>query len=289
MAPENVNYQPLEAINTAWKTVMRTGLGGWAWPLAAAATAAGIWVSYAARDIRAIMITVFYFAYISALVNRYKNKIWSLFAAANGWQLDAVSSVEANMPPSLKFGHSPKFSPIIKANLNGTDTDLFEYECTTGHGRSSQSHYFTVAATRLPKIVPHILLYTKKGHSEMRGDIDNAENFKLEGDFNDYFRLQIEKGQEIDALTIITPDVMQAIVGYGQGEDIEMTGDQLYFIIKGDKRDPATVKQLIRSVVELSDQLKENIRLSSVQASAPAAPAAGAAASPAPGVTPSIP
>jgi len=44
----------------------------------------------------------------------------------------------------------------------------------------------------------------------------------LEGDFNDYFKLRLRKGQEVDALAIIAPDIMQTLISYNKGEDIEL-------------------------------------------------------------------
>jgi len=286
MAPSNVDYRPLEAINHAWATVMRTALRGLAWPLAALAVGIGIYLSILGKDIRALILTAFYFAYIANLVNKYKNKVWERFAAANGWDLDTATAGENIISPGLKFGHSHEFRPVIKAELpGGMICDLFTYDCTTGHGRSSQTHEFTVAATDLPKQVPHMVLRAKKGDTDLRDDMADSETLKLEGDFNDYFRLQVEDGQEVDVLTVITPDIMQTLVDYSQGEDIEMFGQRLYFIVRDDKRDPDSVKQLVRSVIELSEQLKENIRLATPQkvSQAPSKPPA-----PIPTVAPAI-
>lgn len=304
MTPDKIDYRPLAAMNNAWKAVMRTALHGWCWPLTVVAAIIGVLVSLAIKDIRGMFVIAIYFSYIGVLVKKYKNQLWDRFAAANGWALDNLTSVESTMPASLNFGHSHHFSPIIKVQLSNTACDLFAYDCTTGYGRYSQTHYFTVAIAQLPKAVPHIMLTTVKATDvDMKNDIANAETLKLEGDFSKYFALQVEKGQEIDVLTIITPDVMQTLVDYGQGEDIEMLGDQLYFIVRGDERDPEHVKQLIQSVAELSEQLKQNISLSMpaprpqtvVPDTPPAAtpsivpPAPPAAVPPAPTATPPAP
>ena len=110
------------------------------------------------------------------------------------------------------------------------------------------------------------MLKAKRGiGQEARVDFADHETLQLEGDFQDYFSLQIEKGQEIDALEILTPDVMQALVSYNQREDIEILGDGLYFIATGDDRTPESVQKLVGSTVELSGQILEQIHQTTVR------------------------
>jgi hypothetical protein len=87
----------------------------------------------------------------------------------------------------------------------------------------------------------------------------NHETLSLEGDFNDYFTLQIEKGQEVNVLEILTPDVMQTLVNLSQKEDVEIMVDGLYFIQSGDARTPEATRKLVQSVAGLSGQILEQI------------------------------
>jgi hypothetical protein len=50
----------------------------------------------------------------------------------------------------------------------------------------------------------------------------------LEGNFNNYFTLYAPKAYERDALYVFTPDVMAAMVDYGQEYDIEIVDDELF-------------------------------------------------------------
>lgn len=258
MNPAAVNYQPLETMDHAWLTVMNRTWKGSLWVLGVLSVAAAMLVPYFG-----FFLLFLYLVLIVWLTNKYKEKIWEQFATVNGWKFDA--SIGPNLiTPSLNFGHSHHFSSVIQAQLGDIICDLLSYTCSTGEGRSQTTHYFTIAVTRLPKPMPHMLLSSKKDNADIKNDVMNAENLKLEGDFDNYFKLQVEKGQEIDALTIITPDVMQTLISYNQAEDLETLGENLYFIVKGDKRSPGQVKQLLQSVLELNAQLYENARLSAI-------------------------
>lgn len=264
----DINYEPLDSMNNAWGAVMRTALHGYAWQLAVLLTLGGIGLAFVVKDARAIIVPdALFFGYIGKLVSTYKNNVWERFASANGWGLDIETSQAAIIPPSMQFGHSPHFSPVIQAQIGTLTTDLFSYNCTVGYGRNSTTYYFTVALIKGPRPSPHIVLRSTRGGDTIRNDLVNMEKLKLEGDFNNSFTLEIEKGQEIDALAVLTPDVMQTLVSYNTNEDIEMLDDNIYFIVNGDHRDSFDVRQLVQSVLELSGQIYENARLAMPQTS----------------------
>jgi hypothetical protein len=264
MTYEDVDYRPLAAMDDAWSTTMHTALGGMAWPVAmivvAFSTVTELLIGSFMLFIAPLVIL---FLYLASQVNKFQKQMWQQFARANGWTIDTKTNATSLVPPSLQFGHSHHFSAVVQAKLASVTCDLLAYDCTTGSGKSSETHYFTVALTSAPKPMPHAVLTPKKYAADLQGDFVNGENLKLEGNFQDYFSLKVEKGQEVDVLTVLTPDVMQTIVQYNQAEHIELLGSNIYFIVRGDKRKPGDVRQLLKSVTELSQQLQENARLSS--------------------------
>ncbi|HVX57716.1 MAG TPA: hypothetical protein VHA37_08355 [Candidatus Saccharimonadales bacterium] len=199
--------------------------------------------------------------------------MWKKFAQANNWR---CTDGGGDLPPSLHFGANYTFTPSIEMDMgNGLVCQLFgcswdeEYsrgalgriDRALGGHRTLTSHYYTVASVRLQQDLPHIMLRNKTSKVKDRTEMTNATDLQLEGDFNKYFKLQIEKGQQVDALQVLTPDVMQTLLTYSSREDIELSGKLLSFIIGGDKRDAADVQALIRSVFALTTQIMENLRL----------------------------
>jgi hypothetical protein len=260
--PKTINYQPLLAMNGLWCATFKDTIKFWLPGLVVVCIVAALVAAPGLAFELATAITILYMAFVSSRVNKLKNNVWKEFAAANGWPLDTQNSPAVVIPPSLQFGHSRTWSPIIQAKLDDLACDLLTYQCATGSGRSEVTHNFTIASTSLAQALPHLLLMSKKVHADVQRDLVNGETLKLEGDFNDYFNLQIEKGQEVDVLTIITPDIMQTLVDHNQAEDIEILGQNLYFITNQDKRDYRDMQVLISSVVALSQQIVQNITLS---------------------------
>lgn len=257
---DSIDYGPLEAARHTFRLVLRRFRIHSIVVVLIAVVAALIAPSIS------FGVLLVWFVTLMALASGLKNSLWEEFAAANSWPINAVQDPSMAIPFSLEFGHSQQVSPAITATLNGIVTDMFVYTTVTGEGRYQEGHNFTLARVELPIVLPHILLRSKKDKALLQQDFADHEKLQLEGDFDDYFSLQIESGQEVDALTILTPDVMQTLVSYSQHEDIEIGANNLYFIIAGDARSVENLRQLIQSVVSLSARIIEHIDQTTVPA-----------------------
>jgi len=259
--PKDINYEPLLALNGVWWLSLRSTARAWGSILIIIFVALSLLVSpFLGFDVAA-GIGVLYCVVVSTRVTRLKNAAWWQFATANGWFLDTETPLGTVTPPSLQFGHSQVYSPIIQAQLGNLTCDLLTYRCTTGYGRNEQTHNFTIACLALPQTLPHMLLLSKKAHIDAQRDLENAETLQLEGDFNDSFSLQIDKGQEVNALVFITPDVMQTLVDYNTNEDIEILGTNLYFIVNKDERNYRDMQVIVKSVTELGQRIVQNTKI----------------------------
>ena len=256
----NINYQPLAEMSDVWKYVLKKFFGVKNLLLFILLVAATVFASLHVDPSFPCFALLFgYIWWLSAIYKQKQNKVWKNFAHANGWMVEKAKKAEDVTPPSVEFGHSRKASPVINAVLSGSNTKLFSYECTTGVGKNSTTYYFTVAAMELPEVMPHILLRSKKGGAGVGESVNNDVKLQLEGKFNDYFDLRMEKGQQIDVLCILTPDVMEHLIAYNLKEDIELHDNYLYMIVSGNSREVENVKQLIDSICNLSKEIKDNI------------------------------
>lgn len=274
-----INYDPLEADTRAFAMVYRQHA-----LLNTAALGGGVvlfffmYTSFVIGWI-GISIAILRVIYLGARVRAFKNGVWERFALVNNWPINAELDPATLIPLSLQFGHDQTYSPVITAALGDANADMFVYRTTTGSGKSQQTYVFTLARVMLPTALPHMLLLAKGNMwGGLRQEFENHETLSLEGDFNDYFTLQIEKGQEVNVLEILTPDVMQSLVSLSQKEDIEIMADSLYFIQSGDARTPETTRKLVQSVAGLSGRVVEQIAQTT-------APQAAVAPQPGPGVT----
>jgi len=251
---DQINFTPLEQIQKAWRLAFKQ-IFNTSKPLHIVLGVIGIIVTLGTILVPGIFIFILMAEIIllSVQVNKVKQRAWQQFAAVNKWP---ISDGDAYVvPPGLQnIGNSRRTSQVIAAQFSNITCDLLTYEYTVGSGKSSHTYYFTIARIRLAKQFPHIILDSKK-RLGVRNIPAGYENLALEGDFDKFFKLYEAKGEEVDVLSIITPDVMQTLLDNDQQQDIEIWGNCLYFIGANDERVPAAMRNLLQSVQKLSSEI----------------------------------
>lgn len=151
------------------------------------------------------------------------------FALAN----DARLVLETSDPhyPGLIFdeGHSRSIVDAVQFP-GGVEIGNFMY--ITGHGKNASEHHWGYARVTLTRRLPHMVLDARS--NDIFGKISNlpdsfrGQTLSLEGDFDKYFKLYVPQEYQRDALYVLTPDVMAALIDTGSAHDIEIIDDQLY-------------------------------------------------------------
>lgn len=119
-----------------------------------------------------------------------------------------------------------------------TGTEIGNYHYTTGSGKSRRTHWWTYARITLPRQLPHMVLDAKKNNfwltlTNLPTGFSRSQTLSLEGNFDTYFTLYAPATYKTDALYILTPDVMAALIDYGQNYDIEIIDNVLYIYAQG--------------------------------------------------------
>jgi len=252
----DIDYAPLAAMDAAHGKIIRETFK---LPVAAFYCLAaficfliGIFLAVEA----AFIVFVICMSIIATKMAAYKNVVWKNFAAANDWYI--VTTTPSNyrfVPPALiGVGHGGRLGAIVHAQFEGHECDMYMYEFTTGSGKNSQTHYYTVARVLLSKNFPHLILDSKKSWA-IREHGSAKQRVKLEGDFDQCFSLYHVPNEQISALSIITPDIMQTLIDSNSAQDIEIADNYLFFMIHSDKRSAAEMPAILKSVDDLADEI----------------------------------
>lgn len=128
------------------------------------------------------------------------------------------------------------YGRIIKEALVFSDgKEIGNYEYSQGSGRNKQTYRWGYMRIKLVRRLPHMLLDAKannffgKAISNLPASFSKNQTIKLEGTFNDYFTLYAPADYGQDAFYVFTPDVMAALIDYGEHYDMEVIDDQLLF------------------------------------------------------------
>ncbi len=161
---------------------------------------------------------------ISALIHRLntKKRAWQNFAKVNGWEY---------LSGAAKDDTNTYFPTVIPGN---PILDYYEY-VVRGAIEDLDCMFMSdgltcmIITVRLPSVMPHLLLKSLRS-STMFDNRDTIEGEALEGEFSKHFTLYHHKNDQVNALSVITPDVMQVLLNNNQDQHVEIIDDKLFLV-----------------------------------------------------------
>jgi hypothetical protein len=146
------------------------------------------------------------------------------FALDNSLEYRAARALPPTEPIMFNIG-----GMRYQNNSLSSSTAMFaDYHYTVGSGKSRRTYSFNYMQIKLPRAVPHLFLNSRKNAINPNTLEYEVQKLRLEGEFGKHFELLAPPGYHVDALQIFTPDVMSALMDYGQDYDFELIDDHLY-------------------------------------------------------------
>ena len=144
---------------------------------------------------------------------------------ASAYSISQIASSAA----SEEMGKIGKIS-LIKESKGWKIYDAIFYvihRTRSGQERIAKESYYTVFESKLNREVPHLLFDAKKAKGKQFGRLYlKAQKLSLGGTFEDYFEAYAPKHYQIDTLSFITPEVLEAMIAMRQ-YDIELLNGHL--------------------------------------------------------------
>ena len=136
----------------------------------------------------------------------------------------------------LNSGERKTLSDIVTGKIHGFETYI--YNCTIANelplyddnGPVELSARITVFEVLLEKQNPSMILLSKMFNAQkqyLRKRFNLYRTTVLEGNFSNYYELFTKESELGDALTILTPDIMEQLIQASGIYDIEVNGDRL--------------------------------------------------------------
>ncbi|WP_423922243.1 hypothetical protein ACPEEZ_02365 [Frigoribacterium sp. 2-23] len=104
--------------------------------------------------------------------------------------------------------------------------------------RSRRGTDWTYLAVALPAPLPHLIFDATSNdgvRSDLPAGVARGQQLSLEGDFDRSYRVYAPGGYQVEALYVLTPDVMAALIDTAADFNVEIVGDALVFF----RRKPA--------------------------------------------------
>lgn len=161
------------------------------------------------------------------------------------------------------FGHSQRIFNILSGMYQDIPMRMYNYETKLQSGKEQEVRQFTVCEFTFPYKLPHILLGYKHAWPlgmDFWAAIPNNIELELEGDFGKYFKVSTEKGFETEALQVLTPDVMAALIDLKQKINFETKAQKLYVFRSDIISSKDAMIMFYQSATELTDKLAPHFK-----------------------------
>lgn len=177
------------------------------------------------------------------------------FARDNGLEFSPESTARDFHGVIWDEGTTYRLEHVWPAETKGVRPDGPDYGTVGRADRNGAIHSTGTGylAIRLDRKLPHIVLQRRRGAMFYAGD---GPELELEGDFGKHFELHVPEGYERDALYILTPDVMQALIDEAADRRVEIVDDYLFvFGDRVDVTDPAVHARMHRITAAIAAQI----------------------------------
>jgi len=197
---------------------------------------------------------IFVLAGISILIGSFsylnsKELFYKDLAKRLGFEYSAKGSVADVSGLLFDNGTGKKIYSVLSGKRDGYNVRMYDYSYYEANGKNSDRCYNKVFEIEFPFELPHMTLmeirelnilpdFLREGLVNLSNKKENKyndEHVDLEGDFNKNFNLLVEKGFQIEAREIFTPDIMQKIIDLGINLDFEACLNKLYIYEQGYK------------------------------------------------------
>lgn len=197
--------------------------------------------------------------------NRNLHAAAQQFAADNGWQFskDAPDmDITSANPPATSYVKTD--GPAINGSLNGWQFWLYRYTAVISQGGDSAGSaysYFTLSA-KLPAALPPFMLDATVDGKSFQQVPAGLERISLEGNFDQHFRLYQPIGTQVDVLSIITPEFMQALIESAYFVNIIVDEQYVHFLSSyGSFLSATTTEFFFSQVQEILDGFSQKLNL----------------------------
>ena len=189
--------------------------------------------------------------YFIRLKDKQKEVKFSDFAAANGFEYISGGAPGAETGSIFGFGAARFAKRIVSGNYNGFPFWFGHYRYSTGVLANSRTIRQGVVSIQLGRQFSHILI--DGGMHALSGAKASGTFVELDGidpSVTDVYRVYCEPGQEDDARSIVTPELLYTMRNKVQRKvDVEIKGDRLYLytglFLEPTEKDVRTIMTII--------------------------------------------
>ena len=216
-------------------------------------------------ELAGLGISVIAFLRYLRVRTRFRWQALRQFLEDNNWS--QINKYDIDKAASILLGAGAAYNELYAFSGNFIERCfsclIYQYIAT-----SSQTCRFICLRFKLSKAYPLIILDNKlNDHGYRRSDsnlpdrVPDGVRVSLEGDFDKYYRLSVTKGREQEAVHVLSPDLMAALIDQAYCKvDIEVSGKDLFLIYEDNFYSEQNINSLFsvaKTMIGKLDRLSE--------------------------------
>lgn len=206
-----------------------------------------------------------YIYWLYKIRNLVQSQFIRQFAAANHLQYTSMGAPNRQDGRPFHLGVTSSSSNIVSGQLHDRPFQLFLYSYITGEGRDSRSHSLTIMTVELGRTVPNIYAVCLDQTGKNREPLGlPAPNYHagliFNNDFDEYYRLETDENEQIEALQIFEPSLLESIINLPYRFHFELRQDTLYIYASGSVDTKAELDSMFTFAEEISSRILREIR-----------------------------
>ncbi len=124
-------------------------------------------------------------------------------------------------------GHSIRTVGGIDAKT-GRMAEMFHFEHVVGSGKNRREYERTVVSLSIKSTKAHVIVNSELNDLSETPGLHRSQRYEAEGNFGKYFDMYFPGGEQVKALSLFAPDVLNLIMAEFGHYDIEVVDNILY-------------------------------------------------------------
>lgn len=167
-------------------------------------------------------------------------------------------------PAVAKLGFFERNEQIVKGELGGLPFEMYAHTFRQLFARRYGRKVIQVYSVKLPKELPHIFMRNRQAGSKHLSSLprhfDDDQRVSLEGNFDTFFTVYTHRRTITEALSLLSPNVMEALVRSNTKFDIEIIGTRLYLYSDNYLTTAHELDEALRSLINVAETFEHRLK-----------------------------
>lgn len=181
------------------------------------------------------------------------------FSKKNNFKIQYGLPTEFLPPLTGTLVSDQRYNFHIRGTVLDAEFILFMGNFNKLPGRSAPQVQW-VFYTELMSNLPSFVVDAKYNHIIIPKKFKEFQTLNLEGDFTNYFTVYIPKGSQVDVLSVLSPDVMEALKAFRHNTDVIIAGKKIWLLGNVTARKDVDLQQLFNSAEVILLELNHRAR-----------------------------